>query len=151
MMLPRLVLLSTSLLTFFLLGACHRQAVSAAAITPPRVLQFGTGGGFVGTSTRYLLYATGRLERQQGAPGDSTVPAVVLTSLAPAAVARYFRAFDALPTDSLTLQQPGNMYYFLAGRTATGRPVALTWGANGARISRAAQNLFDELMKLPVN
>lgn len=144
----RLFVFAAGLLGWCLLTACQRQATAAASPSLSRVLYFGSGGGFAGTSTRYSLHADGRLERQQGAPGG-TAPAPVAFPTQPAAVvAKYFKAFDALPADSLTLQQPGNMYYFLEGQTAAGRRVALTWGANGAPVSRAAQSLYDELQQL---
>ncbi len=146
-----------SLLMACVLGlstACQRSAgaitapVVAASDAPPRAIRFGSGGGFVGTTTTYTIYATGRLERRRGAPADTARPAAILTSPPPGPVARCFQAFDALPNDSLTLREPGNMYYFLDGQTAAGRRVALTWGRSGALISPAARALHRDLTAL---
>lgn len=133
-----------------LLSACHRPVPSAVAAAPvsARVLRFGSGGGFAGTSTTYSLSADGRFERRRGSLADTTQATAQLPAPAPEVVAKCFREFDALPADSLTLRQPGNMYYFLEGKTAAGRPVSLTWGATGVAVPRAAQALYRELVAL---
>ena len=147
----RVLLLSASLLSLLAFSNCHRKTVVPAALGAPgssRLLRFGSGGGFAGTTTSYTLYADGRLERRRGSPADTSQPATRLTSPPAGPVAHCFQAFDALPADSLTLREPGNIYYFLEGQTATGRPVALIWGAVGARPPRGAKVLYRELVGL---
>lgn len=152
-MLIRALILSLTLLSATLTGACQRtnapgKAPKPSLKTAPRVLRFGSGGGFVGTTTSYSLYTDGRLERRRGAPADTTQPATLLVAPPPGPVARCFQALDALPADSLTLRQPGNMYYFLVGQTATGRRVDLTWGASGVVAPAAVRALYRQLEAL---
>ena len=151
---PRAIILSLSLPGLLLLSNCHRKSVAAAALTTPagsttpRMLRFGSGGGFAGTTISYTLYADGRLERRRGAPADTSQAVSRLTSAPAGPVSRCFQALDALPADSLTLREPGNLYYFLEGQTTAGRTVALTWGAVGARVPRGATALYRDLVSL---
>jgi len=140
------------LVSLMLLGvawACSRAGTAAptAAGDPPvpRQLQFGTGGGFAGTVTTYTLYSDGRLERFMGSPVDTTRRGSPLKSPPEGSVARAFRAFDALPADSLTLREPGNLYYFLEGQTAAGRRASLVWGAPGRPAPHAVRALYRDL------
>ena len=123
------------------------HATTAVPATAPRTLRFGTGGGFTGGVTAYTLYPDGRLERRQGMPGDTTRAGVPLAAPPAVRVKAAFAAFDALPADSLTLNQPGNMYTFLEGRTAAGRPVRLTWGGS-AQPAHAVRALYRDLTAL---
>jgi hypothetical protein len=113
-----------------------------------RVLRFGSGGGFAGTSTTYSLSPTGQFERRSGRAADTAQPVTPLASPSAGQVARCFQLLDSLPPDSLSLKQPGNIYYFVEGQTAGGQPVSITWGAPGVQAPHAARVLYQELMAL---
>ena len=159
----RHLLFLIGLLGSLLAGGCHQPSAVSAPLTASdglaanpargiRFIRFGSGGGFTGATTTYILAADGRLERRRGLPADTVEPATRLTVPPPAAVAQCFRALDALPSDSLTVQVPGNMTYFIEGRTVAGRPVTLRWGAPRAVVPHAGRALYQQLMALvPAN
>ena len=124
------------------------KAGAVAKTAPTRVIRFGSGGGFTGAVTTYALTNDGVFTRRASAPRDTAESVVRLPSPSAEEVIQSFRKFDALPPDSLQFEQPGNIYYFLNGRTLAGRPVQLTWGYPGATISPAARALYYELMAL---
>ncbi len=148
----RALFLGVSLLAGVGSGACTPKVAEKAGgvmkTAPMRVIRFGSGGGFTGAVTTYALTNDGVFTRRAGAPGDTTKPAVRLPSPLAEVVIQSFRKFDALSPDSLQLEQPGNIYYFLNGRTLAGRSVQLTWGYPGAPVSPAARALYYELMAL---
>lgn len=132
-----------------LLG-CHRppKAVAAPAADSPRTIRFGSGGGFTGMTTTYALRSTGQLDRRAAMPADTAKPFASVKALPAEAVAKFFAALDALPADSLTGRTPGNISYFLEGRTAAGKTVALTWGPSGKGAPRGARLLYQSLTDL---
>lgn len=162
-MLTRFLLPGIGIL-FGLLGACHRQqaappAGATASLKPkevpagarpasaPQPLRFGSGGGFVGSVTTFMLYPDGRLTRKTARPSDTTGAATPLRPAPAEAVKRAFAAFDALPADSLR-REPGNMYYFLEGSTSAGRPLSAVWGSPGPQAPHAVRALYRDLMAL---
>ncbi len=142
------------LLATFLLTGCTPHSTgagtSAGAASPAvaRTLRFGSGGGFTGSVTSYTLAADGHFTSRRGMPGDTTAAPTPLPTPSAYRVRAAFVAFDALPADSLAFNQPGNLTYFLEGRTRTGRAVRLTWGAPGARPAHAVRALYEELTTL---
>ena len=144
--------LGLSLLVGFGSVSCTKKVAAQGGAPakggPTRVIRFGSGGGFTGAVTTFALTNDGHLTRRAGTPTDTTQPAVRLASPPAAAVIRSFPKLDALSPDSLRLQRPGNLSYFLEGQTAAGQPVQLTWGYPGAAISPKARALYYELMAL---
>ncbi|MCC3159036.1 hypothetical protein LJ737_17465 [Hymenobacter sp. 15J16-1T3B] len=132
-----------SLAVALLLG-CQRPPTASSA----RSLRFGSGGGFAGLQTTYELYPDGRLTRRTSTPAAADAPATPLPPPPAAQVRACFRQLDALPTDSLQLDQPGNLTYFLDGQTRRGCPVHLAWGAPGAPAPHAARALYRNLQAL---
>lgn len=125
------------------------SAAAPAATTVPDHLRFGSGGGFTGLLTTYTLYADGRLERRAAMPGaDTTQPGTALPRVATGKAAACLRMFAALPADSLRVNQPGNLSYFLEGRAADGRRHRLTWAGTGAGVPHSVRALYRDLNAL---
>jgi len=89
-------------------------------------LIFGTGGGFTGAVTTYVLQENGQLFQTVS---DTSYKEVSV--LSKDSTKTYFAQMDTIPiSDSLEFTHPGNMYYFLEKKEgyADEKSNRITWG-----------------------
>ncbi|GJM31547.1 MAG: hypothetical protein DHS20C18_05480 [Saprospiraceae bacterium] len=108
---------------------------------PERQLHFGSGGGFAGTSTEYLLLDNGQLFRNEGKGYTS------LESARPGAARRVFKAFYKMNLDTLDYNQPGNLYYFIKMQDR-GTTYEITWGGFQDAPSKALEVYYQSLNQI---
>ncbi len=90
---------------------------------PDRQLHFGSGGGFAGATTEYVLLDNGQLFRHEP-KGYEELPS------AKAGMARRaFKQFYKMKLDTVNYQEPGNLYYFIRMQDK-GKTYEITWGGN---------------------
>ena len=136
---------------FFFLAALL-GAVGFMACSPPEEnpsgyrgeqLHFGQGGGFSGALQYFAILDDGRLF--QRAPRDSTF-ALVDTWEKPF-VRQMFANYKMLHLDTVMLNEPGDLYYFIefrSGRTVS-RPI--TWGRPGITPDKNIVTFYNLLYK----
>ena len=124
------------------LAACHMPRYSADQL-PPERLVFGSGGGFAGIETSYILVGSGQLWKQQGvgAPmievrGPSSTEAKTLIK-----AARY------LVYGEVALNPTGNTYSFMEYTTSE-RSSRITWTGDLPAVDPALAQLVHDLFIL---
>ncbi len=88
-------------------------------------LIFGSGGGFTGAVTTYVLQENGEIYKFLT---DTTYEAV--TILPKDTTKNYFSTLDTLHLDSLDFNHPGNMYFFIEKKDGfkDEESARVTWG-----------------------
>ncbi len=90
---------------------------------PERQLYFGSGGGFAGTTTEYMLLDNGQLFRNDPKGYTPLEPAKA------GEARRAFKQFYKMKLDTLSYNEPGNLYYFIRMKDE-GATYEITWGSN---------------------
>lgn len=88
---------------------------------------FGQGGGITGLRTEYTINESGHLW-QRAAWTDSLH---LLAELDAAFARQTFKNFTTLRLDTLTYNNPGDLYYFIEMHTAQGTTQTIVWGYPG--------------------
>lgn len=115
------------ILTFLAFGglafsACKTEHFAAEKL-PARQIRFGTGGGFTGKTSTFVLLENGQIfEQNIFGNGFLEKPAIKKSK-----ARGFFKTLDGLPAEAAAFDRPANFYYFLENRrdSATVRAV---WG-----------------------
>jgi hypothetical protein len=94
---------------------------------PGAQLHFGQGGGFTGEVNYFVLLDNGRLFERIGS--DSTY--ALRDTWKKRFSRQLFKEYDTLGISELTLQQPGNLYYFIEMHAPDKPPHLIIWGRQG--------------------
>ena len=135
-----ILFLFTSLLTLF---SCKSQKpIVIDEYSGPRIT-FGTGGGFTGATIEHCLLPSGEVfvksNRMKSFNPTKSVDKKVAKQM--------FANFTALGLDQENIDDPGNMYYFIA-KEEDGKTHKLTWGADNQQSSANAKKFFMTLKSL---
>lgn len=138
--------------TFFLLlvacflFACNNKTYTPADL-PDTQLHFGSGGGFAGTYTSYLLLENGQLFKKEGIKGGQfqTVEGITKKEAKP-----FFEQVEAFELATKKIDYPGNMTYFIEQITPDGN-YKITWGGGEYTIDPKIHEFFTSLQKLVAN
>ncbi len=136
-----------SLLFFSVSALCFLSGCKIAKYTvdklPSHQLIFGSGGGFSGLETTFILLENGQVFRQTGVDD-------VYEELKPIRRKKardLFSKLSSLQLYKLDIENPGNMYYFL--REVTDKlDSKVTWGAGDYLPPQALISLYKELSGL---
>ena len=114
----------TSLL-IFLAAITMSCSTSKSEFIPEKIkkdtISFGSGGGFTGQVTKYYMTKDGKIYVQNA---DHIVKAgTISTSVS----AQLFANYTNLNLDKLSLNEPGNKYYFIEMSSKNGKNV-IKWG-----------------------
>jgi len=135
-----LLILFTSLLTLF---SCKSQkAVVIDDYAGPR-LTFGSGGGFTGATVEHCILPTGEVYVKSNRMKTYNVTKSIDKRVA----TQMFDNFTALGLDEEQIDDPGNMYYYIA-KEVDGKVHKLTWGAENVQASATAKKFFMTLKSL---
>jgi hypothetical protein len=104
-----------------------------------RELTFGSGGGFSGQTTTYLLHEDGVVFRRS--KPDQTPE--YQRRISKKEAKRFFETYDALKISELNIREPGNMSYFL-GMNQGGEHKSIIW-SQPAQIPAGVKDLYDQL------
>lgn len=130
----------TSILTLF---SCKSQKPMVIdEYSGPRIT-FGTGGGFTGATIEHCILPTGEVfvksNRMKAYNPTKSIDKKVAEQM--------FANFTALGLDKEMIDDPGNMYYFIA-QEINGVNHKLTWGAENEQASANAKKFFMTLKSL---
>jgi len=90
---------------------------------PPTQLRFGSGGGFTGALTEYVLLENGQVFVRKNLEDDYQLLGKVKKSKAKA----LFKSWENQPFLKEEFQHPGNIYYFVS-MTKEDKNHRLSWG-----------------------
>lgn len=119
---------------------CKTQRYSADQL-PDQQLLFGSGGGFSGETTEYILLKNGQLFEKSLLKniitelGDIPKPQVKLL----------FKAVKQLHLEKTTVNKPGNMSYFICLKDAKSE-YRSTWGSPNYQIDSTLESTYQKLM-----
>ncbi|MCB0654020.1 MAG: hypothetical protein KDC85_22265 [Saprospiraceae bacterium] len=100
------LLLFASLLTGLFFASCRTTYTTESF--PEKQLFFGSGGGFTGMVTEYLLLDNGQLYKH---PAPEVYEE--LDRIKKKKAESLYAQYDSLGLDNLMFNQPGNIYYFI--------------------------------------
>ena len=132
---------------FFFLSAILLQACGGPKpfdISDPsqKYLTFGNGGGFTGAVTKFHLLEDGRVFRSI-TEGEVVEIGKIDKDLAK----QQFINFATLNFSSLSIDDPGNVYYFLS-HSDNDKDRNLTWGGNHTEVPSNLKTFHLNLTKL---
>jgi hypothetical protein len=137
-LLPALILL---LLCLFLYNSCSSSKVKQPSEFADAQITFGSGGGFTGLVTDYTLLGNGQLFKRSSKDNQF----VELKKGKKNAAQQALENYTFLGIDQLTVNDPGNLYYFIEHKTKEGKTHRLTWG-NGASPQEEKLKLYYSLL-----
>jgi hypothetical protein len=106
-------------------------------------IRFGSGGGFTGATTTYILMDNGQLFRHESlTDSTSTLPSVKRKTYK-----AIFNDLSQIDTNLLGAQHPGNRYYFLEWVQA-GQQTRTIWGAADYEPAQEVKSIYERLMAL---
>lgn len=118
-------ILAIFLLITSIFGSCSKKAVSPLQHIGRQII-LGNGGGFTGGMTKYYITDKGDVFRAD--KDDSNF--IALGTISKTITKQYFNSFDRLKFSDLTLDEPGNRYYFLTMKNKDGVEHKIQWGRN---------------------
>ena len=100
----------------------------------------GSGGGFTGYYTDYIIQGTGEVERYTSKDEKT----VAVGNVSPDSVRAWVNEMDRMSFYGIELNKPGNMSYYMELRE-TERMNRVKWG--DATPPAAVQNLYERIMR----
>lgn len=137
----RLKLTFFSCLCLGLFFSCNNKVYTLSEL-PDKQIIFGSGGGFTGAYTQYLLLENGQLffTTNHGKTYD------VIENMNKKTAKDFFKEVETLMKSKKIKNQPGNMTYFVhykTGETTT----KIIWGQNGPQIDDDIDSFYNALNK----
>lgn len=110
---------------------------------PDVQLIFGDGGGFTGATTEFMLLENGQLFKKYSLDQSTTEVGKIKKKEAK----ELFAEAEAMQFETMDINHPGNMYYFLGLKTETDEH-RCTWGAQDYEVSDTLQQFRQKLLHL---
>lgn len=133
-------ILSLLTLLFFVGTSCKTYKLDDL---PPKQLHFGSGGGFAGVFTSYLLLENGQFFRKDALNGTFEPLDRVKKTQAKA----LFRQWETAQLAKLDFDHPGNLYHFVTMMTGD-TTYRLSWGAMDYPASDAMKSFYESCKKM---
>jgi len=130
-----------SMIAILCVVCCSPRSVPPGTASTQKIL-FGQGGGVTGIRIEYILEESGHLFRQH-AWSDSVT---YLQTLDPRFVAQTFRNFTNLGLDTVSCNNPGDLYYFIEMHK-DGKSYSLVWGYPGFKPPEEVVQYFNNLYR----
>lgn len=128
-----------SLLFLIVLFSCNTQ--KEIFVDNPQILSFGSSGGFTNQSTEYRLHSDGKLWDFKGLEKDSTL----LRQLKKRDTKKLFNEAYDLGLDTLKLNSPGNMSYFIQIKSKT-LFNKVVWANDGNQTQKKTNEFYKKLI-----
>jgi len=128
-----------SLLLLVVLLSCNAQR--ELFVDNPQILSFGSGGGFTNQSIEYKLYSDGMLWVFKGLENDSSL----LKQLKKTDTRKIFNEAHKLGLDTLKLNSPGNMSYFIQIKSKTLNN-KIVWANDGSQTQYQINEFYKTLI-----
>ncbi len=129
------------LLAFALLSACHPKHYTPGEF-PGEQLRFGSGGGFTGAVTEYILLENGQLFRMDSRRKDTTE----IAKLTKKEAKHLLEEAEELHLEKTTIEEPGNIYYFI-GMKKKEEMHKVTWGKPDYTIDAKIEAFYKKLIE----
>lgn len=126
----------------FLLG-CKSSTLYTMNSLPDEQLTFGSGGGFSGATTTFILLKNGQVFKRESL--TQKTQEIAMTG-AGKAKSLYKRAIK-LGLDTLQIKEPGNLYYFIGLKTE-GVDNQITWGSGDYDLSADLEAFYKDLQQV---
>lgn len=108
---------------------------------PEEQIEFGTGGGFAGYETAYILLDNGQLFKKSGPKADikryNKIPKSLVKSL--------YKGLEKVNTLDPNDFQPGNLYSFIEKKGET--PFRIVWDDFQEGVDKDLRSYFQQLMQ----
>jgi hypothetical protein len=127
-------------LLVLLTGAACKHTHYMPEKLPEKQLQWGTGGGFVGKESYYILLENGQVFQHEATMGDSLAE---IQSVKRSVAKSMFKAADEAGIQTLDFKHPANMYSFLQ---YSGKRVV--WGDKKFPVAEPVNQLYGKLNML---
>ncbi|MDX2247111.1 MAG: hypothetical protein SF052_10065 [Bacteroidia bacterium] len=130
-----------SLVFLALMGACKSPDYQPDTYPDSQII-FGSGGGFSGMVSSYILLEDGRLfDKAPTSEAFSRLKKVNRKS-----ARQLFDQLTQMKESGTTLDAPGNLYYFIELKEAQSESYKLTWGDGGSPAPEAVVAFYQTLM-----
>lgn len=110
---------------------------------PDSQIIFGSGGGFTGMVSTYVLLEDGRIFDKAPASESFTL----LKKGEKKAARACFEQLSKMKMAEMVLDYPGNLYYFIELKAPETAPYRLTWGDMNTAIPDEVSALYQALMQ----
>lgn len=130
------------LLTATLLMNCKSNDYLTPYEYEGAVLSFGNGGGFSGRVLEYTLMDNGQLFKDTNKEGN----VLVLNKVDKRQAKQIFNNYTTLGLDKLTINDPGNMYYFITKKVGD-QTQKIKWGGPNEPAPEVLKVFFKTLMQ----
>lgn len=125
----------------FFFIACKSQRYSADKL-PDQQLLFGSGGGFTGDVTEYILLDNGQLFKKSSLKNTMTEMGQIKQKEAK----QLMKEVEQLNLEKIKVSESGNMYYFVCMKNGDTEHKT-TWGSATYEVDSTVQALHKKLMK----
>lgn len=130
-----------SLLCFFsLFLSCKTQQYEADKL-PERQILFGSGGGFSGEITTYILLENGQIFKHSSLKNSM----LQMGSVPKTQVKQLIKAVKSLALDKKAIHKPGNMSYFVAVKNGNTEHRSV-WGDPNYQVDSTLENKYKKLI-----
>lgn len=128
---------------FVILFAGCMSQYNARSPLPEKQILFGQGGGFAGKTTTYRINDQGQVF--QSSPYTSSQEQV--NTISRKRCKKLFLEAEKAYWDTLNIDRPGNIYYFIEirNRQDTHR---IVWGATNYKVSPQVQLFYEQLLNV---
>jgi len=116
-------------------------AFGCSCLAQDRYIQVTSGGGVVGTATRYKMSLDGKVLKGKGL-GEITYSEA--TKLKKCTVKKYFKKSKKLALSYPGFNHPGNVYYSILVYDH-GEETQLTWGDAGHQVPEGVEKLYQKI------
>jgi hypothetical protein len=138
----KILLISITLLaTATLFWFCKQQKYTVGKF-PDKQLRWGSGGGFVGRETTYILLENGQIFQT-----EMKDKMTELKKTKTGKARKLFQAAEALGLAKMNFEHPGNIYSFLEYQEGD-MVQRITWGDPKFPVDTRVQDLFAQLSDL---
>ena len=111
---------------------------------PDEQITFGTGGGFSGIVNDYTLLSNGQLFKRSSVDNRF----VEVQSASRDAATQAFKNYDFLGIGDMSIDKPGNLYYFIQYKGKDSQEHKLVWGDDQTTIDDKLKTFYENLSAL---
>ncbi len=140
----KILLVAGALLATLMVAQSCKTTKYTPTDFPDEQITFGSGGGFSGIVNDYTLLANGQLFKRSSTDNKF----VELKKLKKNEAKQAFKNYQFLGINNLTVNSPGNLYYFIQYKDKDKKEHKLVWGDNDAPIDQNLKTYYDLLSTL---
>lgn len=120
--------------------ACKRTHYQPETGLPEKQIQWGSGGGFAGKESYFILLENGQIFKHEAAMGDSIAE---IKGVKRRVAQSMFKTADAAGLSTLDFKHPSNTYMFIS---QSGKRIV--WGDKNHPVGEPVEKLYRQLHDL---